>query len=54
MIEFTTKDGLKKEGYIRRAYKPYESPDVRYIIVTDDHREYRCVKKNDQYVEYVA
>lgn len=54
MTEFTTKDGSIKRGEIIRAYRGYEDNEVRYIFIGEDHREYRCIRKEERYVEYVA
>lgn len=49
---FVTRDGEKKLGTIIYQYRAFEG-DMRYIF-NSDNREYRCVKIDGQYVEYVA
>lgn len=54
MDEFTTRTGEVKKGNIIRVYKAWENADVRYIFLAEDRREYRCIKRDNKYVEYVA
>ena len=54
MVQFTDRNGEYRNGEIIREYRAFEG-DMRYIIVDEiNGREYRCVKKNGEYVEYVA
>ena len=52
--EFISKDGTVLKGNIIKAYKPYEANEVRYIFIAEDRKEYRCIRKDNKYVEYVA
>jgi len=49
---FTTRYGVEKEGQLVRQYSAYEG-GMRYIFRTTDG-EYRCIKKDGKFVEYVA
>ena len=54
MVQFTDRAGEKRQGEIVREYRSFEG-DMRYIIVDEiNGRDYRCVKKNGKYEEYVA
>ena len=52
-VEFTTRNGETKYGNIIRTYVAFEG-GRRYIFKCEDGREYRCVFRNDKYVEYVV
>ena len=53
MIEFITRDGEVLQGELVHSYGAFEG-GMRYIFQTADGKEYRCVKDDDKYVEYVA
>ena len=52
-IQFTNRDGIRLVGRIIREYSAFEG-GMRYIFETADGRQYRCIKVDGQYVEYVA
>jgi mRNA-degrading endonuclease HigB of HigAB toxin-antitoxin module len=52
MLEFTTKDGTTLVGKLVDAYVAFEG-DTRYIFDVNG-RQYRCVKVDGKYIEYVA
>ena len=54
MVNFIDRNSESRIGNIVREYRAFEG-EMRYIIVDETTgREYRCVKKNGQFVEYVA
>ena len=54
MVNFTDRTGELRAGKIVREYRAFEG-EMRYIIVDEiTNREYRCVKKNGTFIEYVA
>lgn len=51
--EFITRDGKVKLGYLVRRYLSFEG-EWRYIFKCDkENREYRCVRKDNAFVELV-
>ena len=52
--EFITRDGKIKVGYLVRRYLSFEG-EWRYIFKCEnENREYRCVRKDNAFVEYIA
>ena len=52
-VQFTDRNGESRYGKIVREYRAFEG-DWRYIIVDETTgRDYRCSKKNGQYIELV-
>lgn len=53
MIDFKDKSGEWRKGKVIREYRAFEG-DMRYIVIDEiTGRDYRCVKKNGEYVELV-
>ena len=53
-VMFKDRNGEGRYGKIVREYPAFEG-GMRYIIIDETNRhEYRCVKKNGKFVEYVA
>lgn len=53
-VMFTDRNGEGRYGRIVREYGAFEG-GTRYIIQDETNgQDYRCVKKNGKYVEYVA
>lgn len=51
--EFITRDGKVKLGYLVRRYLSFEG-EWRYIFKCEtENREYRCVRKDNVFVELV-
>lgn len=51
--EFITRDGKIKVGYLVRRYLSFEG-EWRYIFKCEnENREYRCVRKDNAFVELV-
>ena len=51
--EFITREGKVKLGYLVRRYLSFEG-EWRYIFKCDkDKREYRCIRKDNAFVELV-
>lgn len=52
-IAFKDRDNKKREGHIVHQYTAFEG-GMRYVLVDDSTgHEYRCVKKNGEFVELV-
>lgn len=53
-VPFTDRSGEKRIGRITREYGAFEG-GIRYIIQDETNgREYRCIKKNQKFVELVV
>ena len=53
-VQFTDRNKEDRIGQIVREYRAFEG-DMRYIVVDETNgREYRCVRTNGKFVEYVA
>lgn len=50
---FKTKNGEILEGQLIHQYPAFEG-GMRYIFRTDTGKEYRCILKEFEYIEYVA
>lgn len=54
VVQFADRNNEGRYGQIVREYGAFEG-GTRYIIVDETNgREYRCIKKNGKFVEYVA
>lgn len=53
-VMFRDRNGEDRYGRIVREYSAFEG-GMRYIIIDETNgHEYRCVRKNGKYKEYVA
>lgn len=53
-VAFKDRNGEYHYGCIIREYRAFEG-EIRYIIVDETNRhDYRCVKKNGEFVELVV
>ena len=53
MIEFTTKNNETLNGRLVNTYEAFEG-GTRYIFETENGSQYRCIKVDGKYIEYVA
>ena len=53
MTEFTTKNGEVLQGKLVHQYGAFEG-GMRYIFELQNGKQYRCIKVDGKYIEYVA